>query len=144
MLCAIGFLSIGVAPSSSQISICNNTQETLEVAYVSGEMMVGWQEVRPHVGCTRLGELDAQEIEYHLEIVARSTKSEKVVKVESVTNGSVEGLPKERCVHNGKLSEWLDPDSPGQDCEKPWYPMKFQRIVFDRTPGDFEIVYGKM
>jgi hypothetical protein len=144
MLCAIGFLAIGVAPSSSQIYICNNTQGTLEVAYVSAEMMVGWQEVRPHVGCTRLGVLEAQEIDYGLEILARPKGLKKVVEVESVTNGSVEDGSTLQCVHDGKLSVWMDPDNTGQPCEKPWFEMPFQRIVFDRTPGDFEIVYGKM
>jgi hypothetical protein len=147
MLCAVGFLAVSMTPSSSQILVCNNTQETLEVAYVSGEMMVGWQEVPRHVGCTLLGDpepLEAKKIGYKLEILARPIGSQKVVKVESVTNGSIEDGFISRCVHDGKLSERMDRDSPRQRCEKPWFKMSFQRIVFDLTPGDFEIVYGKM
>lgn len=147
MLCAVGFLAVSATPSNSQILICNNTQGTLEVAYVSGETMVGWQEVPPHVGCTLLGDpepLEAKEIDYHLEILARPKGARKVVEVENVTNGSIEDGSTRRCVHDGKLSEWMDRDGPLQGCEKPWFKMPFQRIVFDRTQSDFEIAYGKM
>jgi hypothetical protein len=146
MLCAVGFLAASVTPSSSQILICNNTQATLEVAYVSGEVMVGWQEVPPHVGCALLGDpepLEAKEIGYHLEILARPKRSKKVVEVESVTNGSIEDGFTWRCVRDQQLDQTLDRDSLGQDCEKPWYLMKFQQIAFERTQSYFEIAYGK-